>query len=137
MYEDSARILSMVLLVPSAAMAQLRSERAMHDKAWYEAHRAERRATIRMCENDASYSVLPDCINAEAADGVASLREQQGRRRQIGEKGAWVGYDPMMDPDWWRFSNILPAQLAVCQRNRPGDVMLRYCPAARAAAAER
>ena len=126
------RALALLVLLPGAALAQQPQSRALHDKSWYEAHPAERRATIRICENDASYSALPDCINAEAADGVASRREQQGRR-QIGEKGAWIGYDPLMDPDWWRANPIArDGQLIQCMRNRPGDPSLRYCAAARA-----
>lgn len=129
------RALALMALLPGVALAQQPQSRAMHDKSWYEAHRAERRATIRICENDATYSALPDCINAEAADGVASLREQQGHgRRQIGEKGAWVGYDPLMDPDWWRSNPTARAgQLIRCNRRGPGDEQaLRYCAAARA-----
>lgn len=127
------RALALLALLPGVALAQLREQQAIHDKTWYEMHRAERRATIKVCENDASYSALPDCVNAEAADGIASLREQQGRR-QIGDPGSWVGYNPMLDPDWWRSNPAArDAQLIQCGRRGPGDAQaLRYCPAARA-----
>jgi hypothetical protein len=128
------RALALLVLLPGVAMAQMQSPPpSLHPKSWYEAHPAERRATIRVCENDASYSALPDCVNAEAADGIASLHEQQGRR-QVGDKGNWIGYDPLMDPAWWADRpGMRKAQLDLCLRPpRPQDAMLRYCAAARA-----
>lgn len=110
------RILIAALLMPVAAYAH--QPKALHNKAWYEAHDAEREATLGLCHSDASYAHLYDCQNAEAAGNVVLQRVAPG--------------DFLNTPGYWA-ANPTAAQmeLRICAQRPPGsEPYLRYCQVA-------
>jgi hypothetical protein len=129
-------MIAAAFLIPLAAQAQTLppQPRALHDKAWYSSHPAERDATLRICHSDASFGDLYDCLNAEAAAGLSRFSEGKNSQRR------WSSSEQMLhDPEFWRQNPIArDGELIQCARRGPGDEMaLPYCAAAAAAAGKR
>lgn len=111
-------MMAALLAVPATAWAQ---PQALHDKAWYLAHTAERIATTRWCEADESRQMLFACRNAEDASSLALVHPPGG--------------DFLASPDWWaRNAFAREHELEICSRpNSLGaKYFLRYCGAAAA-----
>ena len=123
-----ALLFAVAIALPAIASAQPARQSAqppaLHDKAYYTAHKAVRDTTLRWCHSDATYADLYDCQNAEAADAGT-----------IGSPRTLDQY--LSDPNYWVQNPIARGgALIQCNRRAPGDEMvLPYCAAVRAGAA--
>jgi hypothetical protein len=121
-------ILLAVVALPFAALAQ----EPARDVAYFIRHRAEATATVRVCRDNASYSRLPTCRNAERAMAMSDVQQLAELHRQ----GAREASNLLYDPAYWSANPMARAgELAQCRRGAPADqMMMPYCQAAAASA---
>lgn len=116
-----ALLLALALGLPAAAWAQ---PPALHDKAYYAAHKTVRDTTLRWCHGDATHADLYDCQNAEAAD-AGTIGKPQTLDQMLNDPNYWVRNPVARD-----------GAMVQCARREPGDeLILPFCPAVRAGAA--